>query len=366
MRTLKGKWYWNEPVADLGKQNITIDQQITFTSNGKEWVGIRVSHQYVPEMPEEYQKNTVTFYGYDIDPSENVEVDYYMPQYGASGPGEWNDDGPEPSDIYRTIDFGTEPQEVSEEFYNFFIASARLISQTIAEKLQVVADNELKVYEAGYAKGNAEGVKEGIAEGKSAEYNSFWDNFQNYGNRRNYKGAFDGYAFNADTFFPKYDIIAEGNASQLMYAWNSNDNVMPKSPMDLQQRLIDCEVTLDTSRATNLNSIFSYSNITHIPTIDCSSLQNGEASGLFAHCWGFLKHIEKIIVHEGIIFKNWFINDGGLESVTIEGIIGQNGFDVSPCASLSHSSLMSIINALKDFTGEPDDEIGRASCRERV
>ena len=88
---------------------------------------------------------------------------------------------------------------------------------TIAEKLTQIAENEQKVYDAGYAKGKAEGgssYEQGVADGKQAEYDAFWDKFQNYGNRRNYYYAFawqqvanEGWA--SDAYNPKYPIIAD-------------------------------------------------------------------------------------------------------------------------------------------------------------
>lgn len=53
--------------------------------------------------------------------------------------------------------------------------------------------------------------------GKKSEYDRFWDTYQRNGNRNDYPnsyGAFSGYSFNFDNFYPKYDICPEGNAMQ--------------------------------------------------------------------------------------------------------------------------------------------------------
>jgi hypothetical protein len=55
--------------------------------------------------------------------------------------------------------------------------------------------------------------------------------------------------------------------------------------------------------------------------------------------------IEKIIIEEDIIIQNWFVNDYALENITIEGTIGQNGFDIHWSTKLSKSSILSILNA---------------------
>ena len=67
----------------------------------------------------------------------------------------------------------------------------------IAEKLTVIAENEQKVYEAG----------------KQAECNEFWDNFQNYGNRTEYKHAFRTSCWNDDIYNPKYPLTISESVS---------------------------------------------------------------------------------------------------------------------------------------------------------
>lgn len=73
----------------------------------------------------------------------------------------------------RIMDFGETEQEVSEEFYNFLVANAECLP-TIAEKLTMIAENEQKVFDAGYAKGKAEGgdsgsYEQGYADGKAEQ-----------------------------------------------------------------------------------------------------------------------------------------------------------------------------------------------------
>ena len=70
---------------------------------------------------------------------------------------------------------------------------------SIAEKLQTIAENEPKVYEAG----------------KKAEYNRFWNAFQQNGNKRNYRNAF--YAWIDETYNPKYPIVITSQAQDVFY-----------------------------------------------------------------------------------------------------------------------------------------------------
>lgn len=202
---------------------------------------------------------------------------------------------------------------------------------SIAEKLVTATKNVPKVYEAG----------------QKAEYDKFWDNYQDYGNRTYYESVFRGNrGWTKDNFYPKYDIKPVGSAPQMFYAWESED----KHSMSLTQRLKECGVVLDTSQATNLQQAFAYGKFTEIPTIDLTSLTDN-SSGLFSFYWRTINVIEKLIMNENTpINSNWFAHTN-VEKLTIEGTIGQNGFNVSSCKKLTTASLLSILTALsKDST----------------
>ena len=187
--------------------------------------------------------------------------------------------------------------------------------------------------------------------GQKAEHDKMWDVFQKNGNRTDYPntiGSFSGYAFTFDNFYPKYDIRPEGNANQLFYAWTlESGNVIGS----LTQRLKDCGVVLDTSKATSLSNMFGYSCFTEIPTISFVSAISSSANNIrsiFANN-PYLKTIEKIIVTENTYYQSWFNGDTNLKNVTFEGVIGQNGLNFSPCKNLTYDSCHSIFTHLKDF-----------------
>lgn len=208
---------------------------------------------------------------------------------------------------------------------------------SIAEKLTDIAENVPKVYEAG----------------QGAEYDKFWDNYQNYGNRTNYDRAFTGYGFNFTNFYPKYDIKPIGSGQNLFYAWTISSGVNDSAAYrgSLKQRLEECGVVLDTSKITYMSSMFNYGGWTELPTIDMTGLTT--ASGfIFANNYGALKTIEKIIMVETTpIETSWFgTNCQGLENLIIEGTIGQNGFNVQYQTKLSGESIVSIIEALSEST----------------
>lgn len=195
----------------------------------------------------------------------------------------------------------------------------------IASKALVAAEYAPKVYEAG----------------RKDEYDRFWDIFQDFGNRRNYSSEFRGFGFNIHNFYPKYDI-APSNISEWFKDWNGNDDLYKFS---LKDRMAECGVRFDFSNLVNFSRLFYYNSFTELPELDCSNAT--ELSQSFAYNYRLIT-IEKLIVSENTVFTNTFISSGGLENITIGGTIGQNGFNVSPCTKLTHDSLMSIINALKE------------------
>lgn len=201
---------------------------------------------------------------------------------------------------------------------------------TIAEKLS-------------RAKADYDAVKEaGKEQGKQEQYDAFWDNYQMNGNRRSYSYAFQGNGFNVDNFYPKYDIVLEGSNPNVFYSWNQYPS--DKTILNLKERLEECGVVLDTSKATSLTAMFGYGRFTEIPTIDCSSLTAG-TTNLFYRNFEHLKKIEKIITTEVVTYQNWFREDYALVEVTFERVIGQD-IDFSPCVNLNKASVQNIVEHL--------------------
>ena len=206
---------------------------------------------------------------------------------------------------------------------------------SIAEKLTTIAENEQKVYDAG----------------KEAELKKVWDVFQQNGNRTAYVSAFYGGNFTNETFYPTHNIVCAGDANKAFYNFSYGE------PFSLTQRLKDCGVYLDTSQANLISNMFAWSSmLTEIPTIDLRGLTSRNitrATALFNRCTNLIT-IEKLILEEDIIIQDWFVNDYALENITIDGTIGQNGFDIHYSTKLSKGSLVSIINACKkDVTASP-------------
>lgn len=159
---------------------------------------------------------------------------------------------------------------------------------SIADKLKRIAENEQAVFDAG----------------KKSEYDTFWDSYQENGNKVAYRLAFFGSGWNDTTFKPKYPMK------------------MYKGQQQMQA--------------------FYYFRGTHIDVdIDFRAVGNAQ---VFQSA-SLLKTISKLIVTDEVTYTNWFAGCTALEDITIEGTIG-NDISFSDCALLTKGSIESIIDAL--------------------
>ena len=135
----------------------------------------------------------------------------------------------------------------------------------------------------------------------------------------------------------------------MFYAW---ENQRGDHKGSLTERLKECGVVLDTSKATKLQSAFGYTFITEIPTIDCTGLV-GESKSVFANGYSRITTIEKIIVNETVRYTTWFNNTCPV-NVTFEGVIGQDiAFPYN--GNLSVASMKNIISCLKNYRGTDEE-----------
>ena len=176
-----------------------------------------------------------------------------------------------------------------------------------------------KVYTAGQQDGTEVGFENGVEQGEQSAYDRFWDDFQQNGERRTYTNAFGGAGWSDATYNPKYPIIATNGCAYLF--WNST--------------LTDTKVDIDIG-GTAGNGSSRFNNAKNLVTI------------------------RKLIVEENAAFGSCFTGCTALENITIEGVIGK-AFDISPATKLTHDSLMSIINHLKDGVSSLTLTIGSAN-----
>jgi hypothetical protein len=187
----------------------------------------------------------------------------------------------------------------------------------------------------------ADAEAKGVEIGEQAEYNRFWDAFQDYGKRTDYGNGFRGTGWNDTTFKPKYDIVV-GEWSHSLFA--------ESGITDLKGILEAQEVSLDASKATNGTSWFHGSKVTRIPPIDTRNMTS--CASMFNYCTN-LQEIEMNNIREDMIGNNsTYINCESLTTVKFTGTIGVStvvNFRWSPL--LSNESVQSIIDCLKDLTG---------------
>ena len=214
---------------------------------------------------------------------------------------------------------------------------------SIAEKLTLIAENEQKVYDAGFEKGKASGgsgYDEGFADGKKAEYDAFWDQYQQNGLRTHYAYAFAGGGWTAEIFKPKYAL---DNITNAQYMFNCFD-MFQTELYDLKQGLEDMGIAWDTSKAPDITHMFSNARIGVVPTMDCSGCK---AIAIFLQS-AKVHTIEKMIVFEELVFNaNAFTGAKELRNISFEGIIGSN-IDFQACTLLTRASIESIITHLSD------------------
>lgn len=218
---------------------------------------------------------------------------------------------------------------------------------SIAEKLQTIAENEQRVYDAGYAKGQAEGgdttaaYDEGYEAGKKAEYDAFWDAHQANGTRTNYANTFACWAL--ENIYPKYDMKPTTTYMMFRAAGGSTGG-----HLDLAERLDECGVILDTSECGTFQYMFYESRITRVGVIDT----RGAASLNDIFDYSSIQTIDKLILRDdgsqGI--SGTFKACAGLINIVIEGVIGQNGWNLQWSKNLSKTSITSIINAISTTT----------------
>jgi hypothetical protein len=148
-------------------------------------------------------------------------------------------------------------------------------------------------------------------EGKKAEYDAFWDMFQNNGEEQNYINAFSYGRFNEQTYNPKYPIKVLASSAGMNQAFYSCG-------------LTDTKVPIYASALTRLSQTFE--NSTTLVTIPLLQIS--------ADC----------------TFYNAFRTCNALENITIDGEIGQDGLSFQWSRNLSKASITSIISHLSTTT----------------
>lgn len=185
-----------------------------------------------------------------------------------------------------------------------------------------------------------EGYDAGFEAGKDAGTDAFWDVVQNNGNRTMYNYAFAHWG--TDYVRPKHKVVAAyvNDGGQVFYY--SKVKKVEAAYFDFAQK----------PTGTSNTSGYSYT------FYHCDELEEIEDIGLVAQYGYFttfansakLHTIAKIGADENTKFSEAFNYCSNLQNLTIDGVIGQNGFNIRWSTKLSKASITSIINALSSTT----------------
>lgn len=196
---------------------------------------------------------------------------------------------------------------------------------TTEEMLVKVAENREKLYEAG----------------KQAEYDAFWDTVQNYGNRTTYAYIFTNW--NCEYIRPKYKVVPTGGGLNQIFSWNGKLKKVEAEYFDFSQN--------PTPTAASSGNYYTFYNCVELEEIEDIGLSAYFYSSTFGNNYA-LHTIARLPFREDTIMDtNVFRNCQSLENLTIDGVIPTN-FDIRYSTKLTHDSLMSIINALKDYSAD--------------
>jgi hypothetical protein len=197
---------------------------------------------------------------------------------------------------------------------------------SIAKKFKIIAENEQKVYDAG----------------KRAEYDAFWDAFQENGSKTKYTAAFAGTGWNAECLKPKYKVVPEAGVygTLRMFAFC---NVFG-DPIDFRE----IKDKFDFSNIDSAGGMFSDAKINHI-TIDLSNA--GKLDDTFSSPYRYSGcNYLHITLSDKNTFSNTFAYNSALTDIEIDGVIAANGFNVQWSWKMTKASIISIINALSATT----------------
>lgn len=209
---------------------------------------------------------------------------------------------------------------------------------TIAEKLQAINDNMDAVYEAGVEVGVEQGKQIGIEQGKQAQYDAFWDIFQQEGDRTSYVYGFGGRGWTKENFVPKYDMQISNANSMFAYCAVTGD---------LVELLNDLGVNLDFTNCTLMNMAFQnsyFSRLGHINAITATNLTQ-----CFMNMSNLVTIDKLTVTNKCTTFSAIFTGTPALKNITLEGQIAAN-ISFAPCTKLTKASITSIINALSSTT----------------
>lgn len=209
---------------------------------------------------------------------------------------------------------------------------------TIAEKIVKLDEEADKLIDLN---NELEQTLYGTDTGGKSFYDAFWDAYQDNGNRLNYQYSFCAMGWNDNTFKPKYDLtLGKGYTGTLMF-WECYVT-------DLAETLEKQGIKLDTTLCGYMEKMFQNAKTKRVPELNCSHAMDYNSNGLnMTFINSQVETIDKLIVHEALVYKSTFQGCTNLKNIVFEGVIGQD-INFQWSTLLSRPSIESIVNHLSD------------------
>lgn len=193
---------------------------------------------------------------------------------------------------------------------------------SIAQNLEIIAENVPKVYESG----------------KQKERTVFWNYFQDYGNRTEYDSAFKHWK--SEYIEPEYKIVFTKRMHYLFQFCTKLKKI--------ERKYFEFSTYTPTQDTAVTAWYYTFNHCEELEYFEDLGLQ----AGGYYYTWAYnmkLHTIEIMRCREDSICFGAFVNCLALVNITIDGVIGQN-FDIH-WSPLSVASLKDIITHLKDYSG---------------
>jgi hypothetical protein len=192
-----------------------------------------------------------------------------------------------------------------------------------------------KVYEAGMSKAESD----------------FWDGILDNGNRVFFEYAF--YSWGAEYIRPNRKIVPTSRVLRMF------QDCIHLKKVESQYFDLSISASTDSTNSNNGNG-YVFQGCSELEEIEDIGMRAGYYSSTFRNC-GKLHTIAVIRSTAETMYNGAFTNCTSLENITISGVIGQNGLNVSTCTKLTHDSLMSIINALEDYSEDTSGTVWKVT-----
>ena len=203
---------------------------------------------------------------------------------------------------------------------------------SISEKLTVIAENTQKVYDAA----------------KNSQNNELWKAITANGTRTNYSSAFQLQQWDKNSFIPTYDITPTNASSMFRFIGPGSNELQ----VDMEELEKTQGIKFDFSNCTVFEYAFAGGLFSVLNVIDMSLSASSNSYVFYgAYSGRRLKKINRLILGENTKpHSTWFGYADQLTHIGFEGVLANNGLDISTCPKIDKESIISLVNILSETT----------------